>query len=105
MQKTIYAGWCEHSANLYNFLRSKFGEVCHFETFRSFNPPERDDEVNVYRIVSKGVALVSYTETLPIFPPVQTLCLWGDEKDIGEVEKIIIEESVKHKSEPALAGR
>lgn len=99
MRKRIYATWCEQRVNLYDFLRSKFGneEVAQF--------PTGINDVNVYRIISKDVSLVMFTEPLPIFPPVQTIGLWGNEEACGEVEKIILEEVTKHKSEPILTGK
>ena len=69
-------------------------------------PHSMGDEIEtviVYHIMPHNVTLRYATDNAS--PAESRVTLFGDERGIGEVEKIILAEAAKHKPEPSLVGK
>ena len=67
---------------------------------------DRNACLHIYNIKSKGVVLINEVYLPKATPPkLNRIILVGSKKDVGEVEKIVLEEVAKLKSEPMLAGK
>ena len=88
--------------SLRDFLYSKFGEIDHLRIRAKAVCPSEYETADVFYLKSRNVTLVRYPEN-EIEGKRQVISLFGDERAIGEVERIILEETRKHES--VLSGR